>query len=180
MTPEELKKELDSTKMIAVILLAKGCQEDRDYRTLYLINAVSDMLPDIPKVHPYDSLTSRLLLVKIPGYGIKITPPDWLIYLIETCAGGNPGYIQLIYKELLTFINNANYAGTGIPENYKIRAIDFINCFRFAYPILLDPPIYEKYSKMWDDQKKERENSADSDNLCDTAEYWLEVMENTK
>lgn len=176
MTPEELTNELNSTKMLACFLLTKGCQEDNDYKSLYTINAMANILPDIPEVQPYDTLTSRLLLVKIPGYGVKIIPPDWLIYLIEVCAGDHPGFLQLIYKELLTFINNHCYGGTGIPENYKIRAIDFINCFRNAYPILLDPKVYEKYSKMWDEQKKEKCNSADSDNKCDTAEYWLEVM----
>ena len=176
MSPEELKTELDSTKMLAAVLLAKGCQEDKDYNTLNLVNVMADMLPELPKVQPKDSLASRMMLIKVPWYGVKITPPDWLIYMIDVCAGDHPGFMQLIYKELLTFINNSCYAGTGIPENYKIRAIDFINCFRNAYPILLDPSVYDKYSKMWDEQKKERENSAGSDNKCDTKEYWMEVI----
>jgi hypothetical protein len=31
--------------------------------------------------------------------------------------------------------------------------------------------------KMWDGQKREVKNILESDNKCDTPEWWLEVME---
>lgn len=171
------KNEIDEIKTAAIILLSKGFIEDKQYNQSYILNTINELSIDLPKVEKGDSLASTILLIKVPSYGVKIIPPDWLIYLIDICADGNPGFLQLIYKELLSFINNACYAGTGIPENYKIRAIDFANCFSTDYPIIKDPKIYAKYSKLWDEQKRKTTKNFEPDNLCDIAEYWLEVME---
>ena len=37
--------------------------------------------------------------------------------------------------------------------------------------------IEEKYSKLWDEQKIQSGTWYGSDNLCDTNDYWTEVME---
>lgn len=170
MNEQMLNEEYKETAKIAAILLASGFNLDRPDVKLF------GDIPPLPKVEIGSSIAANILLGKIPNYGVKLIPPDWLIYLIEVCADGRPGFIQLIYKELLEDINNTKYDGMGIPENYAITATDFVHCYRIKYPIILNPEIDEKYSKMWDAQKRETRSSFESDNLCDTKEYWLEVM----
>ena len=135
-----------------------------------------DEITKLPIIEKGSLLAGNIMLFKIPAYGVKIKPPDWLVYMIDICSGGNPGFIQLMYKELLVYINNSKYTGTGIPENYIITAKDFAECFPHKYPIMIDPEIYEKYFKLWDEQKIKTTNILQPDNMVDTPEYWLEVM----
>jgi hypothetical protein len=135
-----------------------------------------DKITKLPIIEKGSMLAGNIMLFKIPAYGVKIKPPDWLVYMFDICCGGNPGFIQLVYKELLVYINNSKYGGMGIPENYVITTKDFAECFPTKYQILIDPVIYKKYSKLWDEQKIKSANILQSDNMCDTPEYWLEVM----
>lgn len=173
MTERKISNEIENTKYMATLILMKAYSIENPHSK---ISEYDRIIPDIPKIDKDTDVTAKILIDKLASYGVKITPPDWLIYLIDICAGGNYGFIQLIYKELLTFINNIKYGGTGLPENYKITTTDFAMCFPKEYPILLIPKIYEKYSKLWDEQKRPKKSSLDSDNKCDTAEYWLEVI----
>ena len=45
------------------------------------------------------------------------------------------------------------------------------------FPIVEVPEINAKYESLWMGQKIENDDSFGSDNLCDTIEWWKEVME---
>lgn len=171
--------EINKTKQLASIIFMNAIEEESGPNEIFKI--LKHGLPklNLPKIEKTSSITSRLILIKIPSYGVKVINPDWLIYLIDLCGEGNPGYIQLIYKELLEYINDKIFNKQGIDENYKITTDDFSKCF-INYPIISDPKINKKYSLMWDNQKKKHYKSFESDNLVDTPEYWLEVMKNNK
>ena len=167
----EISKEYEQTKMVAMRLLAVGYRETHPANS-YL---VSDTIK-LPKIEKGSSIAGNIMKFKIPAYGIKIDPPDWLIYLIDICADSRPGFVQLIYKELLEFINNSRFNRHGIPANYKITAEDFANCFAIEFPIILNPKIEERYSKLWDLQKRKPDKINMSDNMCDTTEYWTSII----
>ena len=65
-----------------------------------------------------------------------------------------------------------------IPENYVITADDFGMCFQDSFPIMAISANKESYEILWDQQKKLGDNDKpwESDNLCDTVEWWKEVM----
>ena len=169
MITEELQKEISSSEFMALALLSRG------YKIEHPGKSYIDPKP-LPAIEKGSTIAANIFLIKMPAYGININTPDWLIYLIDLCAGGSPGFIQLIYKELLVFINNSKFKGNGIPKGYTITTADFASCFAVEFPITLNPRIYEKYSKQWDEQKIERSTPISSDNACDSAEYWTSVM----
>jgi len=81
---------------------------------------------------------------------------------------------QITLKDLLNSIKSRMGA---IPKGYVITSTDFAFCFPNSFPIIANEQIYEKYIKLWDGQKRERPNEMASDNLCDTPEWWKEVMQ---
>lgn len=163
---------------VCTLLLNKGYAEGHPNAQLPgFSKRMLNLINDLPPVNTGAPLAATLLLKKIPSYGVDIIVKDWLVYIIDLCANGNPGYLQLIYKKLLTGINNFKYHGMGIPKNYEITAEDFALVFPKEFPIINNPKIAEKYSKMWDEQKCDRNHPNGIDNKVDTAEYWLEVME---
>lgn len=181
---ENFQKDYNEALTLASVILAIGYKtENQDsYFASNLISKfgldnVIESVPVLPKINKGDSIAANIFLIKVPSHGLKITAPDWLIYLIDVCSGGNPGFIQIIYKELLEFINLSKFNGKGIKKDYTILVEDFALCFATEFPIMLQPRVYEKYSKLWDEQKRERNTSFEPDNKCDTDEYWLEVME---
>ena len=167
----EISKEYEQTKAAAMRLLIEGYRETHPVNSYLFADSLS-----LPKIEKGSSMAGNILKYKIPAYGVKIDPADWLIYLIDVCAGSNPGYIQLIYKGLLEFINNSKFKGRGIPANYKITAEDFSNCFAVEFPIILNPKIEQHYANLWDLQKCTHDKINMSDNMCDTPEYWMCVM----
>jgi hypothetical protein len=120
-----------------------------------------------------DLFTSRLILKKFEVFNIDIVLPDMLLLILNICSEGNPGQFQIILKDLL---NDIKKRKGPIPAGYIIEPMDLGLCFSVDYPIIEIPHINEKYSKLWDEQKKERQHSLDTDNLCDTPEWWKEVM----
>ena len=123
----------------------------------------------ICNIFPYN-----MILNKLDNYGVKVVLPDLLLMIVSLCTDNNPGISQIIIKELLSDIKEKQ---GNIPEGYIITSSDFVNCFPENFPILDIPEVYDKYIKLWDGQKRERPNEFSSDNLCDTPEWWLEVME---
>lgn len=118
--------------------------------------------------------TANILLKKFSAFGIDIVLPDYLLLILDLCVNGNPGQVQVVLKDLLNHIKN----NIGpIPAGYVITSTDFAYCFMNDFPIMEIPKINEKYHKLWDAQKKERTKSLESDNLCDTVEWWKEVTE---
>lgn len=120
--------------------------------------------------------SAKILLKKFKVFDIDIVLPDYLLLLLDVCVDGNPGQIQIVLKDLLNHIKNNR---GSIPAGYVITSTDFAYCFANDFPIMDIPEINEKYHKLWDGQKKERTKSSpfESDNLCDTIEWWKEVME---
>lgn len=116
--------------------------------------------------------TARIILQKFEVFNIDIVLPDMLLILLSTCVNENPGMFQIVLKDLL---NNIKERKGPIPNGYTITADDFAMCFGDSFPILDIKRIEEKYSKMWQEQKRESE-AWGTDNLCDTPEWWKEVM----
>ena len=171
-TKEEFGKEYNETVKFAKVFLAKGYQLEHPEFDSHLLKYI----PEFPEIKPGDSIVGNIFLLKFPSYGLKVNTPDWLIYLLDICTGGQPGFVQMIYKELLDFINKSKFDNKGIEENYTITTEDFSNCFAVEFPILINPILYKRYEEMWDNQKIKEKTFPASDNRCDTAEYWLEVM----
>lgn len=172
MKRETTMTEHERTIRILIALLAQGVREENPNTC-----TVSGKLFETITVDPVTNIAGMLLQRKIPAMGLKIMPSDWLVLSIEVCAGGKPGFIQMIYKELLDFINSVNFDNNGIPDGYKITTHDFSNCFAVDFPICDKLEIEHRYTKMWDKQKRETKSFLESDNMCDTPEYWLEVSQ---
>ena len=116
-----------------------------------------------------DAFIPGMLVKKMKAFGIDIFLPDPLLLLIDVCTESNPGQAQIILKDLL---NNIVERTGKIKKGYMISAEDVAECWPTSFPIVsLKPELYER---KWIDQKT---NKAFSDNLCDTPEWWLEVME---
>lgn len=118
---------------------------------------------------------SQVIHKKFDIFGINIVLPDELLAIITICTNSNPGQSQVLLKYLLEDIKKRK---GPIPKGYVITANDFTHAFSTRFPVLHEfDDLNEKFQKMWDAQKKERVNPLDNDNLCDTPEWWLEVME---
>ena len=116
-----------------------------------------------------DAFIPGMLVKKMKAFGVDIFLPDPLLLLIDVCTESNPGQAQIILKDLL---NNIVERTGKIKKGYMISAEDVAECWPTSFPIVsLKPELYEI---KWIDQKT---NKAFSDNLCDTPEWWLEVME---
>jgi hypothetical protein len=118
---------------------------------------------------------ARMLLKKFEVFGVDIILPDLLILILDMCTESNPGQTQIILKDLLESIKK--HSGKPIPKGYTVSSMDFSLCFPNSFPITEIDYINDKYMKMWDGQKREVKNILESDNKCDTPEWWLEVME---
>ena len=119
--------------------------------------------------------TPRVLLKKFEAFDIDIGLPDDLLCLIAICCNENPAQAQLILKELLLSIKKRI---GPIPKGYVITPEDFSLSFPFQFPIMSIPEQNAKYESLWIGQKIEREKGKlCSDKLCDTVEWWKEVME---
>jgi len=117
--------------------------------------------------------TSRMIAKKFEVFGIDIVLPDMLLLILAICTDGNPGQFQIILKDLLNSIKKRQ---GPIPAGYVITPLDFSLCFMNDFPIIDIPSMNKKYETLWDGQKKEKHKEFESDNLCDTPEWWKEVM----
>ena len=119
-----------------------------------------------------DLFTSRVLLKKFEVFGIDIILPDALLLILHICVNNNPGQIQIVLKDLLNSIKNKI---GPIPSGYIIKSSDFTDCFPWNFPIMEIPEINDKYESLWNNQKIIGKGPG-SDNLCDTVDWWKEVM----
>jgi len=117
---------------------------------------------------------SQVLLKRFEVFGINIVIPDPLLAILSCCTDSNPGQSQVILKDLLNHIKKIK---GPIPDGYVIQSMDFSLCFPMNFPITEIPEVNAKYESMWIGQKIERTGTFSSDNLCDTPEWWKEVME---
>ena len=118
--------------------------------------------------------TSQIILQKFKAFGIDIVLPDMLLLMLAICVDGNPGIFQVVLKELLENIKSRK---GSIPAGYTITSDDFSMCFTIELPMIEVPEIYQKYEKLWDGQKRETHKEWETDNKCDTPEWWKEVMQ---
>ena len=122
-----------------------------------------------------ESFIARILLKKFEVFDIKIHLPVYLLMILSLCTNENPGQTQIILKRLLTSIKDRK---GPIPEGYVITTEDFSFCFQTSFPIMEIPAINETYRILWEQQKRQGKiPPMESDNLCDTVEWWKEVME---
>ena len=158
-------------------------QEIKDYCTRVFVMWIFDEqenpnmdYQDKDKEFLEESFITKMLLKKFEVFDIKIHLPVHLLMILSLCTNENPGQVQIILKQLLLSIKKRK---GPISENYVITTDDFGMCFQDSFPIMAIPAISESYMLLWDQQKKPRDDSKpwDSDNLCDTVEWWKEVME---
>ena len=117
----------------------------------------------------------QVIRKKFDVFGINIVLPDELLAILTLCTNSNPGQSQLLLKYLLDNIKNRK---GPIPKGYVITADDFTHAFTMRFPILHEfDDLNKKFEKLWNEQKKEKHKEWESDNKCDTPEWWLEVME---
>jgi hypothetical protein len=117
---------------------------------------------------------AKMLFKKFKAFNIDIILPDMLLIILYTCTENNPGQTQIILKYLLEDIKDKK---GPIKPGYAITSDDFASCFMTNFPIMEIPAVSVKYLEMWDAQKRKTTNIFESDNLCDTPEWWKEVME---
>lgn len=115
--------------------------------------------------------TPRVLLKKFEIFDIDIILPDKLLCIIAICSNENPGYCQILLKELLLSIKRNK---GSIPKGYVVTSGDFSLAFPFDFPIILDEKNYNNFIEKWDAQKCETNHG--TGNLCDTKKWWEEVM----
>lgn len=121
-----------------------------------------------------ESFTAQIISKKLKMFGVNIHIPIYLYMLIAVCCAENPGQAQLILKVLLDSIKKSK---GPIEAGYIIRTEDFVSCFTNTFPIMSIPEISDEYQKLWETQKrKTKDPFLESDNKCDTPEWWLEVM----
>ena len=121
-----------------------------------------------PEIVDGGDFLSTILYRKMKAVDLGVNIPDECYLLISLCSD-SPGYAQLLLKELLLSIPN-------LKKGYTIIPMDFARKFPMEYP-MSDNPKWEKYfSQKWDEQKIHSAKFPYSDNLCDTAEWWLEVL----
>lgn len=115
-----------------------------------------------------DGFIPKVLVKKMKAFCVDIILPDPLLLMIEVCTEGNPGQAQIVLKELL---NNIVSTKGKIKPGYIITLDDFVDCYPTFPIIALDE---EGWRKKWDNQKG---SNVYPGNLCDTPDWWLEVME---
>lgn len=125
--------------------------------------------PDIAGLFPIS-----IVLDKLEKCGIDVIIPDMILMIFDICCLGNPGVIQVFVKELLMDVKDNQ--GGSIPKGYIVTGEDFVRLHGDSYPILDLPGFEEKYRKLWDAQKRDRAKTFDSDNQCDTPEWWQEIL----
>lgn len=139
--------------------------------------AFTEMAGQDMKKHDHDIetlFTSQVLLRKFDAFGIDIVLPDPLLIILYICTESNPGQVQIILKELLESIKERK---GPIQPGYAVSSEDFSHCFATSFPIISIPHMEKKYRKLWDGQKRETQKAFETDNKCDTVEWWMEVMQ---
>lgn len=119
------------------------------------------------------SFITKIILKKFQAFDIQIHLPIHLLMILSLCTNENPGQTQIVLKDLLLSIKSKK---GPIPNGYVITSDDFSLAFPFSFPIMEIPEINKKYEKLWNEQKRKKENPLESDNSCDTVEWWKEVM----
>lgn len=111
---------------------------------------------------------STMLYKKMQAIGLGVNIPDECLLMISVCSN-SPGYAQLLLKEILMSIPD-------LKRGYTITVDDFVRKYPMEYPVQ-DNPKWDKYFQdLWDKQKNRSAKFPQSDNLCDTADWWLEVL----
>lgn len=110
-----------------------------------------------------ESFIYKVLSKKIKAVGLadKIKIPDHCYLLLELCSKGNPGYSQIMLREL---IKNRQFKD-------KIIAADVVRVWPDRFPNLDLPEVQKEMLVKWDMQKVE------GCNLCDTVQWWVDAYE---
>ena len=117
----------------------------------------------------------QVIRKKFDVFGVEIVLPDELLAIITVCTNSNPGQSQILLKYLL---DNIKERKGLIKKGYIVTSDDFTHAFMTRFPILHEfQDLNEKFRKLWEGQKKEKTHPFDNDNMCDTPQWWLEVME---
>lgn len=123
------------------------------------------------------TITASAIRSKIAQFNLPVAVPDGLMVIIYLCTENNPGQSLLIFHELLEYINNVNFEGKGIPDNYVITTMDFAMCYARSFPLMQDEKRYNDYYEIWQKQKKPRKGLLDSDNQIDYEDFWNPLFE---
>lgn len=112
----------------------------------------------------------QILLNKLKWAGLNVIIPEECLIILAMCSD-SPGTIQLIAHHLLQGIPN-------LEQGYEVTPLDFSRVFPSSFPIVQDPKWAKFWEDAWDNQKipKDERKPLQSDNRCDTKEYWLELL----
>lgn len=157
-------KNIEETKELCGKIFIKWFLEEKEKPNMEYTEKDKEILDNC--------FIAKVLLRKLVACNIKIHLPIHLLVILSLCTNDNPGISQVMLKELL--LNIKKNKGP-IPEGYVIGQMDFATTFPYSFPLIDDPDIYKKYEKLWDEQKYVCDDF--SCNLCDTIEWWKEVME---
>lgn len=143
---------------------------------IYLAWFRREQLPDYdPRVSTINGLEDEFLFKvvkrKLEAMNIDIIIPSEAMMILIICAD-NPGYIQLMIKEILTEV--MTYNNGSIPRGYAITTTDFNMTYGDRIPITSEyPDISHEYKKKWDAQKIDTKFG--STNAVDTIDWWNEI-----
>lgn len=157
--------DLDEKKKYCSLIFMQWFAEEKNNRNMDYTKEDNEFINN--------SFISQVILKKFKVFNIKIHLPIHLLMILSLCTEENPGQSQIILKRLLLDIKSKK---GPIPENYVITFNDFDMCFQDSFPIMDIPAINESYHILWNEQKKKGKiKPKESDNLCDTIEWWKEV-----
>ena len=157
-------KEIEETKELCGKIFIKWFLDEKENPSMEYTEKDKEIIEQC--------FIAKVLLKKFEVFDIKIHLPVHLLLILSLCTNDNPGMVQIILKVLLLSIKKNK---GPISEGYVIKQLDFATAFPFSFPLIDDPVIYKKYEKLWDEQKIVDSNN-NKCNLCDTIEWWKEVM----
>lgn len=108
------------------------------------------------------SFIARMIRKKMEVFDVPVQIPDKILMLIELCTDSNPGYSQVMLKEII---------GKNAVRDKVLSGVDFAMAYPMAFPIL-EKGFSDYFEKLWDAQKDELGR-----NRCDTVEWWTECFE---
>lgn len=110
---------------------------------------------------------ARAVARKIDDFNIPIEVPSYLYEIIGLLSGGNFGFAQLIFIDILDYLSKNG----PIEKGYKITAEDFKYTFvETGWPSWDDQDANSRYREKWFIQKSY--NLPQSDNQIDYPNFW--------
>lgn len=129
---------------------------------------------EVIKLNNYQTAYDLYVQPKLNTADINIIMPLKFKLIFDICAGGDPGYIQVMVKDFLMQIKN-NFKDKKYPDNYTISLFDYFSVYAFEHPPIIEED-EEYFKNLYKQQKIKNQRYLSPDNKCDTLEYWREII----